>query len=126
MIITIANVLEKHRNVVMTKIVSIDLDGVLNTYNGNFKPGEIAPVKDGAYEFLERLYQNFNIEIYTVRDVELVKKWLAANNLKQFVNEVTNIKNKFSSVILDDRAVNFDGDFSSAYEKIIEFKPYWK
>ncbi len=110
----------------MKKIISIDLDGVLNTYSGNYVEGEIPPAREGAYEFLKELYENFTIEIYTVRECAPVKEWLVRNNLDEFVSDVTNVKNKFSSVMLDDRAINFDGDFSAAYEKIINFKPHWK
>lgn len=108
------------------KLISIDLDGVLNTYNGNYSETVISPIKEGAYEFLETLFENYVIEIFTVRDAELTKRWLEANNISQFVNKVTDIKNPFASVILDDRAINFDGSYEKALCKIENFKPYWK
>ena len=108
------------------KTISIDLDGVLNTYAGDYKEGYIAPIKEGVYEFLEKLSTGFDIEIFTVRDSELTQKWLRENDLDKFVIRVTNMKNPFSSVMLDDRALNFDGDFEKSYQQIVNFKPYWK
>ena len=29
-------------------------------------------------------------------------------------------------MFLDDRAINFDGNFEKAYKNIKEFSPYWK
>ena len=53
----------------MTKTIVIDLDGVLNTYNGHkdYDENKICPIKKGAYGFLEKLSKIFDIEIYTVR-----------------------------------------------------------
>ncbi len=61
------------------------------------------------------------IEICTVREKSLVNNWLKENNLLQFISEVTDIKNKFLGVILDDRAVNFNGDFNKACYEITNF-----
>ena len=37
------------------KEILIDLDGVLNQYNGNYDENFIPQIKDGAIEFLEEL-----------------------------------------------------------------------
>lgn len=108
------------------KLISIDLDGVLNTYSGNYAKNEIAPVKDGAFEFLQKLSEDYRIAIFTVRDKTLVRNWLIQNDLIQFVEDITDVKNPFSSIFLDDRAINFDGDFDKTYRLIKNFKPYWK
>ena len=50
------------------KIIQIDLDGVLNKYDGNYNNGEIADLKNGAREFLEKLSQEYKIEILTVQN----------------------------------------------------------
>lgn len=108
------------------KLILIDLDGVLNTYNGNFDAEVISPMREGAYEFLEELSKNYKINIFTARNADSAKKWLISNNLIDFVEDVTNIKSSFASIILDDRAVNFSGDFNKSLEIIKNFKPFWK
>lgn len=109
----------------MKKIISIDLDGVLNTYDGNYKENTIAPIREGAKEFLEKLAQKYNIEIYTVRKKSLVIDWLKKNSILDYISEVTNIKNPLSTVFIDDRAVNFDGNFEKTITQINKFKPFW-
>ena len=110
----------------MTKLICIDLDGVLNTYDGNFDETKIPKIKDGAKEFLHKLAQNYRIEIFTTRNLKLTTLWLCENNLIQYIENVSNVKNQYASVIIDDRAINFDGDFDVLYQKINNFKPYWR
>jgi len=110
----------------MKKTLMIDLDGVLNTYSGNYKENEISPIRDGAKEFLEELSKDYIIEIFTVRDKTLTIKWLKENDLINYVKEVTNIKNPFAFAFIDDRAINFDGEFENMLSKIKNFKPHWK
>ena len=45
----------------MIKTIAIDLDGVLNTYCGNYNENEIAPPKEGVHEFLAKLAENYKI-----------------------------------------------------------------
>lgn len=108
------------------KIVSIDLDGVLNTYKGNYVKDSLSPMKEGADEFLKNLSREYRIEIFTVRDLNLTKEWLIKNKLIQYIENITDRKNPFASVILDDRAIKFDGNYNKAYKNIMSFKPYWK
>ena len=43
------------------KILLVDLDGVLNNYNGKFDPSYIPSIKLGAYEFLEKISKDYVI-----------------------------------------------------------------
>lgn len=110
----------------MVKTIQIDLDGVLNTYCGNYDENTISAPRKGAKEFLEKLSQNYIIEIFTVRNTNLVNRWLIENKLNKYITNVSNIKNPFSTVIIDDRALRFEGDFEKTYEEIINFSPHWK
>ena len=110
----------------MTKVAMIDLDGVLNVYNGNFKETEIPPIKQGAEEFLKELSKDFIIEIFTVRNKDITMQWFIKNNIHKYISEITNKKNPCASVFVDDRGINFNGDFNSTLTQIREFKPYWK
>lgn len=104
------------------KLIQIDLDGVLNEYKGDYKKDFIPEIKKGARDFLEKLSEDFEIEIFTVRDYLLTKEWLIKNNLIKFIKNITNIKSSNASIILDDRAVNFNGDFNFVYLNIKNFK----
>ncbi len=108
------------------KLISIDLDGVLNEYDGDFDADKIPPIRNGAYEFIKNLSKDYRIEIFTTRERRVTKNWLKENNLQDFIENVTNMKNSFTSVFLDDRAINFSGDYQFAEDLIKQFRPYWK
>lgn len=108
------------------KTISIDLDGVLNLYDGNFDENYIPPMRYGAQEFLKKLYKDFDIEIYTTRNLPLVRNWLIKNCVLDYITRVTNLKSPKVSIFLDDRAINFNGDYNKAYNSIKEFLPFWK
>lgn len=107
------------------KIILIDLDGVLNTYIGEFDKNIIPTVKDGAKEFLKDLSKNFEIKIFTTRNKLLVAKWLINNNLDKFVVDITNTKD-LAWLYIDDRCINFNGNFVGLQKEIENFKPWYK
>ncbi len=110
----------------MKKTISIDLDGVLNMYNGHFNENEIPEIRDGAKEFLKELSKDYNIEIFTTRNKKIAFLWLQKNEILEFIYDITNVKNPFTSVFIDDRAIKFEGNFSSLIKNIKTFCPYWK
>lgn len=110
----------------MAKIALVDFDGVLNDYFGEYDEIELPKIKDGAKEFLEELSQIYEIEIFTVRNKIKTIYWLQKNNLAHLIKEVTNIKNPNASIIIDDRAINFDGDFKKVLNLSKNYQPYWK
>ena len=105
------------------KLILVDLDGVLNQYNGEYNPNTISPIKEGAKEFLEELSKNCIIKIFTTRDKFLTQKWLNENNLNKY--EITNTKES-AYLIIDDRCICFNGDYNKTLEQIKTFKAYWK
>lgn len=107
------------------KKILLDLDGVLNNYKGNYTPDTIPSIKDGAKDFLEKLSQNYEIKIFTVRDVELTKKWVIQNNIQVFISGVTNTKEP-CWLIADDRCVSFNGCYDKLLSDINSFKVWYK
>lgn len=107
------------------KTLLIDLDGVLNKYDGKFDENFIPDMKEGAKEFLENLYETYNLKLFTTRNRLLAAKWLIANNLDSLISDITNVKEP-SYLHIDDRCINFEGDFEKTIAEIDNFKPYWK
>ena len=107
------------------KTIIIDLDGVLNTYNGNYDKNFIPPIKNGALGFLKNLSENYSVKIFTTREKELTLKWVKEHNLSEYINDVTNIKVP-CWVYIDDRGITFDGNYSNLSEKIDSFNPWYK
>ena len=55
-------------NKTFKRTILIDLDGVLNTYTGEFNENYIPPIKEGAKEFVEELSKNFELKLFTTRN----------------------------------------------------------
>ena len=66
------------------KTILIDLDGVLNTYTGNFDKDFIPPIKEGAKEFLENLSKKFVIKICLVFSGRSVLHFVSKSFEKRF------------------------------------------
>ena len=109
----------------MKKTILIDLDGVLNEYNGEFDNKYIPKIREGAKEFLINLSKKFIVKIFTTRDPIQVKQWVIENSIKDLISGVTNIKEP-SFLIIDDRCLNFYGNYEQTLSEINNFKVWYK
>jgi len=107
------------------KIILIDLDGVLNEYTGDFNENFIPPIKNGAIEFIKILSVDYKVKIFTSRNLLLASEWIINNGLREYVDDVTNIKIP-CYLFIDDRCINFDGDFKELKTKIDNFQVWFK
>ena len=107
------------------KTLHIDLDGVLNQYKGYYTPDNIPPLLDGAKEFLEKISAEYNIKIFTTRDVILVEEWVKKYRINKYISGITN-KKEVAWAYIDDRCIKFNGDFNSLKEDLNNFEPWWK
>lgn len=105
--------------------IAVDLDGVLNLYDGWKGPHEFADPRPGARDFLANAATRYRVVIYTTRDPREVWLWLRKHNLSRDVTEVTDRKPP-AKCYVDDRAVRFDGDFVKTLQEIDEFKAHWE
>ena len=102
------------------KIILIDLDGVLNQYNGNYDENFIPPIKDGAIEFLAELNKIADLYLFTSRNLLLSSKWLIKNKIDKYFKDVTNVKLP-SFLYIDDRCLCFKGKYESILDEIKNF-----
>ena len=107
------------------KTILLDLDGVLNEYNGDYNPLYIPSIRKGAADFLKKLSKGYQIKLFTVRDKMLVSIWIIENNLQYYISEVTNVKES-AWLIVDDRCICFDGEYSRLLDSINNFKVWYK
>ena len=102
------------------KTILVDLDGVLNTYTGNFDENFIPPIRDGVFEFIKNLSADYKVIIFTSRNLLLASEWVIKNGLKEYVNDVTH--NKVPCYLfIDDRCINFNGKYADLRAKIDKF-----
>lgn len=107
------------------KSILIDLDGVLNEYHGEFDEKFIPPIKDGAGNFIKNLAENFDIKVFTTRNRLLASKWIIKNNLDNYIDDVTNIKEP-AWLYIDDRCLKFNGNYQDIINQIENFKVWYK
>lgn len=107
------------------KKILLDLDGVLNSYKGDFEPFYIPSVKDEAVEFLKKLSSEYEVKLFTVRDKMLTAMWIIENNLQEYISGVTNVK-EAAWLIVDDRCICFDGKYDKLLNDINSFKVWYK
>jgi hydroxymethylpyrimidine pyrophosphatase-like HAD family hydrolase len=115
------------------KTICVDIDGTLTHFEewkGDFYFGKVLP---GAAEAMRNLRQEgWYIIIYTTRgNRNAVKEFLDANQITyDAINEnpfqPDNAKDGklLADVYIDDRAITFDGNWSTALSKIKLFKPW--
>ena len=104
--------------------ICVDFDGVLNNYT-HYDENNCFTPRPGAKEFLGKLNEKFMVIIFTARSFPKVERWLRNYDLSKYVADVTNIKVPAVAYI-DDRGIQFNGDYNEILEQLKDFKPYWK
>ena len=112
-------------NILKKKTILIDLDGVLNNYKGNFDINEIPSIKSGAREFLIELSKDFDIKLFTTRNKILASKWIVKEKLDNIITDITDRK-ELCFLFVDDRCINFSGDYGNLIKEIKNFKPWYR
>lgn len=108
------------------RTVALDFDGVLNTYIGWKGDNELFQPRSGVLLFLTALKERgYKIVVYSTRPAESIERWLKKYDLIDYVDGIFNQK-PLAYVYVDDRAITFDGSFSNAFQKIIDFKAHWE
>ena len=108
------------------KRVCVDFDGVLAEYDGWKGPGVMGSPRCGARKFLEELHGlGFKVVIHTTRNAGPIWSWLGWHDMKEYVHEVTSTKLPAVAYV-DDRGLQFEGNFEDTLEELKAFAPYWK
>ena len=109
----------------MKKTILIDLDGVLNSYKGDYKKDYIHPPKPETEKFLKNISKHYEIKIFTTRNKLLASKWVVENGFDKYISDVTNIKENATYLFIDDRCICFEGDYDKLETLISSYKTYW-
>jgi len=104
----------------------MDFDGVLSEYHGYQGRGKFGKPLPGVKEFLERVKNAGHsfVVLTTRKEVELVKEWFVKNELPM-PTKITSEK-VAASAYVDDRAVNFSGDFDKLAKDLQIFTVHWR
>lgn len=102
------------------KTICVDFDGVLNEYG--YEKGDLGEPLTGSKEFIKELRKKYKVVILTSRQKEQVIGWLTNNGFPSM--KITNRKIPAVAYI-DDRAIQFKGNYKKVISRLKNFKPYW-
>lgn len=108
----------------MKPTICIDFDGVLNNYRG-YDGDNLGTPRPGAKEFLQELNKNYKVIILSARRYSKIITWLNEHGLWEYVTDVTSFKPPALAYI-DDRGIQFKGNYQEILEQLKDFKPYWR
>jgi len=110
--------------------VIFDFDGVINSYSSRWQGADVIPDPpvEGIKEAIAEIRGHYSVVVVSSRcyqpgGIEAIKAWLKKYDIK--VDDVTD-KKPPAVVIVDDRAITFDGITEGLLEKIKSFKPWNK
>jgi len=110
------------------KVICIDFDATINSYKSGWTSESDIPDSpiDGAQDAIARLRRNFRVVVFstrarTVEGKNAVRSWLAKNGIE--VDGITAIKIPAFAYV-DDRAINFNGNWTEAMRAIQNFETY--
>lgn len=111
----------------MKKTIAIDFDGVIHL-NRHFISSTIIndePVP-GAFNAIEQLRRQYKVIIFSCRatqagGIEAIQDWLDMHGIE--VDEVVGAK-PHATVYIDDRGLNFGGDWQATLEQVEGFEPW--
>lgn len=110
----------------MSKLnVSIDFDGVLNTYKGWKGEKVIYTPYPGVDNFLEKLSDEYNVIVSSIRRADNIAAWLHEYNLDDYIFGITD-KKPNAIAYIDDRAILFDGNYNKVLKTLKNFKTHWE
>ena len=112
-------------NMQKRKTIMIDLDGVLNMYDGKYVKNKLPEMRLGAREFVQKIYKDYDLVLFTTRNNLEATKWLIDNKMDKYFKDVSSVKIP-AYIYLDDRAIGFDGNYEKAIAEIEKFQVYWK
>ena len=104
--------------------ICLDFDGVFNNYTG-YDGDNLGTPRPNLKKFLQVLHKDFHIVVFSVRRFALIINWLVENDLWDYIDDVTSYKVP-AVCYVDDRAIQFTGDYQQALNQIYGFKTYWE
>ena len=110
--------------------VIFDFDGVINSYTSRWQGADVLPDPPvaGIKEAIAEIRKHYRVVVVSSRcyqpgGMEAIKAWLEKYDI--IVDNVTDEKPP-AVVIVDDRAITFDGKTEDLLERIKSFKPWNK
>jgi hypothetical protein len=106
------------------KTIALDFDGVLHSYAGWNNGALNGPLPGALGAVNELLKRGYEVKIFSTRDRVTIEGWLRQHLFPTL--EVCSDK-PICVVLVDDRAIRFDGEWTPALlDEIENFQTYWE
>ena len=116
------------------KTICVDFDGVINDYRGWKGIGNFElPVENCKYALEQLVADGWTIIVHTCRfEVELVAKYMDSHQLPyhyincnpENIEQTLSMGKPLADIYLDDKAINFNGDWNTAIKRIMVFESW--
>lgn len=110
--------------------VILDFDGVINSYSSGWTGADSTPDSpvEGMREAIAAIRRQYRVVVVSSRcyqpgGIEAIRSWLNKHEIA--VDDITDEKPP-AKVIVDDRAITFDGNSAGLLDKINKFQPWTK
>lgn len=120
----------------MNNVICIDFDGVIANYRTYSGKGFFGDPLPGAVEKIRELKdQGWIVIIHTTRsETHQLKEYLELHDIMydyinynpENIDQGCNMGKPLATVYLDDRAINFDGNWDKAFDNILNFSPWFR
>jgi predicted kinase len=118
------------------RILTLDFDGVLHHYTTGWSESKGGaryipdPPVEGAFEFINDALNHFDVHVYSSRSghkggIDAMKEWFIKHGFENVNLLMFPTYKPPATVALDDRVLNFDGNWPSM-DKLRKFKPWYK
>jgi hypothetical protein len=119
---------EEPKEELAKRTIALDFDGVVHSYTSGWTRADDIPDPpvEGAKEAIEKLRQDYSVNIFSARagqpgGMNAIEEWLKKNGIE--VDEVSTEKPP-AHVYVDDRGITFRGNWPDTISKIKTFKSY--
>lgn len=108
--------------------VILDFDGVIHSYASGWQGADVIPDSpvEGIGKAIANMRKHYRVVVVSSRcyqpgGIEAIRRWLDKHGIA--VDDVTDEKPP-AKVIVDDRAITFDGDAGALLARIDAFQPW--
>lgn len=107
-------------------MLALDFDGTIAEHSNFEGMSVVGEPMQGALDFISQLHQmGYRLAIFSARAGDpagkrAIEQWVIEHDLRDVIEFVTPLKLPIFDLIIDDRAIKFDGSYRDVMKQIIK------